>query len=46
MGILILELNILSSFLRERKMNMRILWIIPIMGVFLYLALFITNFKI
>ena len=31
---------------RERKMNMRILWVIPIMGVFLYLALFIANFKI
>ena len=27
-------------------MNMRILWIIPVMGVFLYLALFIANFKI
>lgn len=27
-------------------MDMRILWIIPIMGVFLYLALFIANFKI
>ena len=27
-------------------MNMRILWIIPIMGVFLYLALFIANLKI
>lgn len=27
-------------------MNMRILWIIPVMGVFLYLALFIANLKI
>ena len=25
---------------------MRILWIIPVMGVFLYLALFIANLKI
>ena len=27
-------------------MNMRILWIIPIMGIFLYLALFIAKLKI
>ena len=27
-------------------MNMRILWVIPIMGIFFYLALFIANLKI
>ena len=27
-------------------MNMKILWIIPIMGIFLYLALFIVKIKI
>ena len=27
-------------------MNMKILWIIPIMGIFLYLALFIAEIKI
>lgn len=36
----------LKFLLKERKMNMGILQIISVMGIFFYLALFIANFKI
>ena len=46
MGILILGLNILSPFLKERKMNMSILQIISIIEIIFCLALFTDTIRI